>query len=130
MGCPVSLIAKSGGRGRGCPASEAARHWGAQRVSALLLVLLTPWLVISLLGQLGQPAAAVALWVGQATVALPMALFLLIGFWHTAQGLQVIVEDYVPTPSVQRLTVRLVWVGCLIFMLAGCAALARLVFFP
>ncbi len=122
MTCPFACLARSC---RSLP--PATRHWVAQRVSAVLLLLLTPWFLVSLLAQVDKPAADVASWVGQVHIALPLALFLIVSFWHTAQGLQVVLEDYVPTLALRRTAIIAVRSACALFTLAGLAALIRFV---
>ena len=70
-------------------------HWWTQRLTAIALLLLTPWfawLVLRLLGA-DQPAMRAAL--AQPVTATLLLAFLVSLFWHAQLGLQVIVEDYV-----------------------------------
>jgi succinate dehydrogenase / fumarate reductase, membrane anchor subunit len=77
-------------------AHEGVGHWWGQRISSLALIPLTPLFVIPFGRALGGGYEAVvatySTW-GNAFVAVA---FLLVGFWHLAQGLQVVIEDYVP----------------------------------
>lgn len=122
MTCPFTCFARSCG-----DIPSPTRHWVAQRVSAVLLVLLTPWFIAGLLGQVDQPAAEVAIWLGQVHIAVPLAVFLIVSFWHTAQGLQVVLEDYVPTLAIRRAGIVAVRGACVVLTGVGLAALVRFV---
>jgi succinate dehydrogenase / fumarate reductase, membrane anchor subunit len=76
-------------------AKHGSQHWIAQRVSAIGNVLLTLWLVGSLLLLPNFEYETVAAWLSQAIVAVPMILMLISIFWHVRLGLQVLIEDYV-----------------------------------
>ncbi len=78
-------------------AKEGARHWWAQRLSALALVPLILWLAIGLAAHAGGEYEAVKAWV--ASPAVTVLLILVIGtvFYHAQLGLQVVIEDYVHT---------------------------------
>jgi len=80
--------------GRGS-AGEGVGHWWAQRVTAVALLPLTAWFVISLLGQSLQSYDAMRGWLGQPWVAVPTILLVFTLAWHSRLGVQVVIEDYV-----------------------------------
>ena len=81
-------------RGLG-PARSGGGHWLDERLSSVALVLLSVWLLASLLllPDLHQPT--VFEWLRSATGAVPMALFVILSFVHGLEGMKVIVDDYV-----------------------------------
>ena len=84
------------GRVRGLgSAKEGVDHWWAQRLTALALIPLSVWFVISLLGVTGADYAAVKAWVGSPVVAGLLILLIAATFYHAYLGLQVVIEDYV-----------------------------------
>jgi succinate dehydrogenase / fumarate reductase membrane anchor subunit len=84
------------GRVRGLwSAKEGVNHWWAQRLTALALIPLSIWFVISLLGVTGADYAAVKTWVGSPVVAGLLILLIVATFYHAYLGLQVVIEDYV-----------------------------------
>jgi succinate dehydrogenase / fumarate reductase, membrane anchor subunit len=84
------------GRVRGLgTAKDGTHHWWLQRLTAIALVPLTIWFVIVLLTHLGMSRAELARWMRTPATATPLALFLIVGFWHLKLGLQVVIEDYV-----------------------------------
>ncbi len=76
-------------------AKEGTHHWIAQRMTAVALVPLTLWFVISLISLVGADLAAVKAWLGSPFNAVLMILTLIAGFHHAQLGLQVVIEDYV-----------------------------------
>lgn len=87
-------------RAKGHGASHAAvSHWWLQRVTAVALLILLPWFVISLITALLSPdVALVANWFASPLHSLLMVLLLIALFWHAKLGFQVVVEDYVHAP--------------------------------
>lgn len=83
------------GRVRGLgSAKHGAKHWIDQRLTAVGNLLLTSWLVLSLLWLPNFAYETVAAWLAQPLVAVPMILMLINIFWHVRLGLQVFIEDY------------------------------------
>lgn len=76
-------------------AKHGGGHWINQRTSAVGNLLLTTWLVVSLLVMPNFDQSTLAQWLAQPTVAVPMILMLVSIFWHVRLGLQVLIEDYV-----------------------------------
>jgi succinate dehydrogenase / fumarate reductase membrane anchor subunit len=87
-----SPLAKVLGRGS---AGEGVGHWWVQRVTAVALLPLTLWFVISLLGQSLQSYDAMRGWLGQPWVAVLTILLVFTLAWHAKLGVQVVIEDYV-----------------------------------
>ncbi|HEX4874378.1 MAG TPA: succinate dehydrogenase, hydrophobic membrane anchor protein [Sphingorhabdus sp.] len=84
------------GRVRGLgSAKHGGKHWLDQRLTAVGNLLLTTWLVLSLLWLPNFDYETVAAWLAQPSVAVPMILMLVNIFWHVRLGLQVLIEDYV-----------------------------------
>ncbi len=98
-------------------AKHGSQHWIMQRFTALGNVLLTLWLVGSLLLLPNFEWETVAAWLSQAVVAVPMILMLVSIFWHVKLGLQVFIEDYVHDAGLKFATITL-----LNFYVVGAAA--------
>jgi succinate dehydrogenase / fumarate reductase membrane anchor subunit len=105
------------GRARGLGAARAgSSHWWAQRVTALALVPLTLWFILSVIRLAGEPREAMSAWLA---APLPMVLMLALivaTFHHLQLGLQVVIEDYVPNEPVKM--------GALLLLKALCLLLA------
>jgi len=76
-------------------AKEGVEHWWLQRLTAIALVPLGLWFVISLLAQLGGSYQQTLAWLGAPIPAILMILMLGTTFYHAALGMQVVIEDYV-----------------------------------
>jgi len=80
----------------------ATQHWRNQRISAMALVPLGIWFVYALLAQPDLSHASVVAWLAHPWQAVLMLLFGWCALWHSAQGVQVVVDDYVPEPQHAR----------------------------
>ncbi|QNT69821.1 succinate dehydrogenase, hydrophobic membrane anchor protein [Defluviicoccus vanus] len=84
------------GRVRGLgSAKEGVGHWWAQRVTAIALVPLAIWFVVSIISLTGATYAEYVAWIGVFGNALLMILTALVLFYHASLGMQVVIEDYV-----------------------------------
>jgi succinate dehydrogenase / fumarate reductase membrane anchor subunit len=109
-------------------AKEGVAAWWAERVSAVALVPLTLWFVAAIIAHTGSDYAAFIAWLGTPMVAILMILLLIALFYHTALGLQVVIEDYVHSG------IKFVWLiaarlGCFALAIAGIMAALRIAFF-
>lgn len=76
-------------------AKEGVEHWWAQRITAITLVPLALWFVMAVIGLAGAEHGLLVDWVSQPLAAVLLILFLVATFYHSALGLQVVIEDYV-----------------------------------
>jgi succinate dehydrogenase / fumarate reductase, membrane anchor subunit len=78
-------------------AKEGVHHWWSQRLTAIALVPLTIWFVVSLLHLLHADYATARAYVADPLHAVFLLAFIWALFWHAQLGLQVVIEDYVHT---------------------------------
>ncbi|MDE0942316.1 MAG: succinate dehydrogenase, hydrophobic membrane anchor protein [Alphaproteobacteria bacterium] len=76
-------------------AKSGTHHFWIQRLTAIALVPLTIWFVLSIASLATADLPAVHAWMKSPLSAALMLSFLLAGFWHMKLGLQVVIEDYV-----------------------------------
>lgn len=76
-------------------AQDGVGHWWAQRFSAILLVVLTAWLIWALTALVGTDHGTAAAFLAHPFHAVMAILFVVVGFYHGQLGLQVVIEDYV-----------------------------------
>ena len=108
------------GRGLGLgSAKDGTGHWWAQRVTAVALVPLTLWFVISLLTLPGLDYETVRTWLGFPLTGFLAALLIAVLSYHSYLGTIVIVEDYVHTSGMKVLTLMVLR---FLYVLAGGAA--------
>lgn len=80
-------------------AKEGVSHWWLQRVTAVALIPLMLWFIVSLVSaMLYASPMNIAQWLASPVNAVVMVLMLAAMFWHAKLGLQVVVEDYVKSP--------------------------------
>ena len=76
-------------------AKEGAKHWWAQRLTAVGLVLLGAWFIVSL-AMLGSfEYGAVRHWIAGPFNATLLSVFIGTLAYHSQLGVQVVIEDYV-----------------------------------
>jgi succinate dehydrogenase / fumarate reductase membrane anchor subunit len=84
------------GRVRGLGAAHSGtHHWLVQRYLSIGSLLLTVWLVTSVLMLPNLEYGTVREWLVKPVPGVLLALFVLINIWHARLGLQEVVEDYV-----------------------------------
>lgn len=84
------------GRVRGLgSAKDGARHWWAQRLTAIALVPLTFWLVYSIVCMTTLDYIAAIGWLQSPITSTLLILFVIALFYHAQLGMQVVIEDYV-----------------------------------
>ena len=107
------------GRARGLgSAKEGTQHWWHQRVTAIALILLSGWFVISLIAMAGASYEEAHAWIGHPLVAGLLLLTISFMFYHLKLGLQVVIEDYVHGDMVKLGTLMLSSGACLVGALA------------
>jgi succinate dehydrogenase / fumarate reductase membrane anchor subunit len=109
-------------------AKEGVEHWWAQRVTAVALIALGLWFVASLLAHVGADRASVRAWLHAPVPAILALLLLIAVFYHSALGLQVVIEDYVHAEWLKvssLVAMRLVSFGLAV---AGIFAVLRIAF--
>jgi len=109
-------------------AKEGVEHWWRQRTTALLLVPLTLWFVISVIGLVGADRAAMVAWMHNPMAAVLMILLIAVSFYHAALGLQVVIEDYIHGEAAKLVTLVVVRLLCVLFVLRGVLAVLKLAF--
>jgi succinate dehydrogenase / fumarate reductase membrane anchor subunit len=84
------------GKVRGLGASgEGGHHWLEERFTSVALVVLSLWLIFSLIMLPVLDYATLKEWLGSAWGAIPMTLLVITAFKHGLDGLKVAVDDYV-----------------------------------
>jgi succinate dehydrogenase / fumarate reductase membrane anchor subunit len=84
------------GRVRGLgSAQHGGEHWLTERVTSVALLFLGTWLLASLLMLPKLDQRTLIEWLHAPSGAIPMALFVIIGFRHALDGVKVVVDDYV-----------------------------------
>jgi succinate dehydrogenase / fumarate reductase membrane anchor subunit len=109
-------------------AKEGAHHWWHQRLTAVALVFLSIWFVISMIMFSDARYEEVYLWMAHPVVAGLLLLTIGFTFYHLKLGLQVVIEDYVHTEWLKITTLVAVSGGCLLLGLAAALSVLSIAF--
>ena len=85
-------------RARGLGSAKTGTgHWWAQRLTALALIPLVIWFVVSMIIVTGADHAAAVEFISSPINAVLLILLIVATFHHGQLGLQVVIEDYIHT---------------------------------
>jgi succinate dehydrogenase / fumarate reductase membrane anchor subunit len=111
-------------------AKSGTHHFWVQRMSAVALIPLSIWFMVTLVGQLlGESREDIALWHHHPLNALALAALIVALFVHARLGIQTIIEDYVQHEGKKIVLLLVLNALILGFGAASLLAIARLHFF-
>lgn len=119
---PLSAV-----RGLGS-AKEGTRHFWWQRVTALALIPLTIWFVISLIMYTGADYDTVSQWARSPFVNILLLLLIIAIFFHAQLGVQVVLEDYVHSEWLKLTALIAIKFSLFLLGLASAVAVLRVAF--
>ena len=83
------------GRVRGLgSAHSGASTWLQERITGLASLIVSIYLLVSLLLLPSYNYLTVRTWISHSLPATAMVLFVIVNFWHARAGLRVVIEDY------------------------------------
>jgi succinate dehydrogenase / fumarate reductase membrane anchor subunit len=109
-------------------AKEGVHHWWMQRLTALALVPLVIWFVISVAGLAGMDHAAAVAWISSPAVAITLVLLIAATFYHAQLGLQVVIEDYLHNEGVKLAALIAVKFAAIVLGVAATFAVLKIAF--
>ncbi len=89
VGSPLAQVPGSGS------AEGGTKHWWAQRVTAVALLILGGWFLYSIMQLDSFAHSALLAWAGGPFNSIMLLLLSVTLAWHSALGVQVVLEDYV-----------------------------------
>ncbi|MFI3187305.1 MAG: succinate dehydrogenase, hydrophobic membrane anchor protein [Methylococcaceae bacterium] len=101
-------------------AKGGTSHWWMQRVTAVLLIPLSFWLINFLGLSLTAPYQQTAAWLASPLNTVCIVMWIIAVFYHAALGLQVVIEDYVAAEGPKIISI---WVVHLVFLFLAIAAM-------
>ena len=87
-------------------AKDGVNHWWMQRVTAIALLLLSPWFIYFAVSLIGADQLSVRAAIAQPLNATLLVSFMIAMLWHARLGLQIVVEDYIH--GWQEITLQLI----------------------
>jgi succinate dehydrogenase / fumarate reductase membrane anchor subunit len=118
---PLSKVLGSGS------AKEGTDHWWMQRVTAIALLLLGVWFLISFAAIDIYTESALRAWVANPYNAIMLLLASITLAWHSMLGVQVVIEDYVHGPGLKVVSIILSKFVHVIVGLAAVLAILKIV---
>jgi succinate dehydrogenase / fumarate reductase membrane anchor subunit len=109
-------------------AKGGSAHWYAQRVSAVALVLLGLWFIVSLATLGGASHEQVSGWLGSPLHSALALLLVVTAAYHAMLGLQVVVEDYVADKGRRTLVLIAIKFALIVAAVVGVLAVLRIGF--
>jgi len=109
-------------------AKSGTHHWWAQRVTAVALIPLTIWFVISLIVHVGASYEEARAWIGSPLPAVILICLIVAAFHHAQLGLQVVIEDYLHHEPCKIAALMIVKGGAFFLGLLGVFSVARIAF--
>jgi succinate dehydrogenase / fumarate reductase membrane anchor subunit len=105
---------------------KVVTQWKGQRLSGAALISLSIWFLIEILRHTQADYFLVLAWASQPWVSISLILFVSMIFYHSALGLQVIIEDYIPLPFWQKSFILMIKILNLGMALLSCFFIIRI----
>jgi len=119
-GSPLAQVPGSG------TAEGGTKHWWAQRVTAVALLILGGWFLYSITQLDSFAHSALLAWAGRPFNSVTLLLLSLTLAWHSALGVQVVIEDYVHGSSISVASLVLNRFAHVFLAIAAVVAIARI----
>lgn len=107
-------------------AKEGVDHFIKQRVSAIALVVLVPWFVISAVLSVKAGYAGALEWMSQPWNAIGLILLSAAAFFHMRLGMQVVIEDYIHGPGMKQSLLILNTLATVVLFVATAASVLKI----
>ncbi len=118
---PLSTVLGSGS------AKEGTEHWWMQRVTAIALLILGAWFLLSFAGLDSYGESALHAWVSSPFNAIMLLLTSITLAWHSILGVQIVIEDYVHGPGLKVVSIILNKFAHVFLGLAAVLAILKIV---
>ena len=118
---PLSRVLGSGS------AKEGTDHWWMQRVTAIALLILGVWFLVSFAGIDSYTEAELFAWVSSPFNAIMLLLSSITLAWHSMLGVQIVIEDYVHGPGLKVVSIILSKFAHVFLGLAAVLAILKIV---
>lgn len=127
MSTPQETMRTPLGKVRGLgSAKHGAGHFITQRVSAIALIFLVPWFLISLIGAVRGGYDSALTWVADPINGVLTLLAVGAALYHMRLGMQVVVEDYIAKHGAKNLLLILNTFVCVGLFAAAAYAVLKI----
>jgi succinate dehydrogenase / fumarate reductase membrane anchor subunit len=125
----IHIMRSQLGRARGLGAAKSGlHHWWAQRITAVALLPLSLYFVISVLMLAGASHTQMAAFMAEPWNTVIYLCLIAALFYHLALGLQVVIEDYVHGDGTRMASLMLIKGACVFCALACTVSVLKLAF--
>lgn len=101
-------------------------HWLMQRVTAIILTISGVWVLFFGNALAGRSMEEIVTILQRPENIVPLLIFSIVGFYHGALGMQVVIEDYIPNLCTRYALILLIKIFTVITIICSCAALIYL----
>ncbi len=108
-------------------AKEGTDHWWMQRVTAIALLILGVWFLVSFAGLESYTESDLHAWVASPSNAIMLLLASITLTWHSILGVQIVIEDYVHGPGLKVVSIILNKFVHVVLGLAAVLAILKIV---
>ena len=109
-------------------AREGAREWWAMRLSSVALIPLSLWWAAEIIAHAGLDYAGFRAWVASPVTAILLILTIVVTFYHTAHGVQEVIEDYVHHEGAKLASLVALRFACAALAVAGVFSVLAIAF--
>jgi len=123
----IHIMRSQLGRARGLGAAKTGlHHWWAQRLTAIALLPLSLYFVVSVIILDHETREQVALYIGEPWNTVLYLCLIAAMFYHLQLGLQVVIEDYIHNEAAKITTLLVVNGGIVLCALASAVSVLKL----
>ena len=109
-------------------AKDGVNHWWLKRLTALALIPLSLWFVFSVARYHIADYPTMTAWIHNPYVAIALVLYFIAVFYHSALGVQVVIEDYVANEPLKIGSIVLMKLAHFVFGAAAIFAVLKIAF--
>ena len=108
-------------------AQSATKHWLMQRITAVILIPLSFQLIVFLDHCMNAPYQQTVNWLKSPLNTICIEVWLLAVFYHSAIGLQVVIEDYIANQELQAKLIKAINLSFLFLAVAALFFIFRII---
>ena len=105
---------------------KGTKHFIHQNITSIALIPLVFWLCFSMAFLPETDYQHLIEWIKFPANTLLLIITIGLAFYHAQLGLQMIIEDYISTPSTQLLSISVIKLSCLLLSLIGFYAVLKI----
>jgi succinate dehydrogenase / fumarate reductase membrane anchor subunit len=104
-------------------AKTGSHHWWYQRLTAVMMIPLTIWLIFFIKCAIRQDLSALITMIQKPYNIVPISVFVIAALYHGMLGMKVIIEDYISCSMLRIVFILLLQIFCLITVASFIVAL-------